>query len=318
MIYTNIIGIDVSRDELIGVRINRAGREVEQYQLENATDTINAFLALLMQKHKHLVIACESTSDFHRELALCCLQANIVFRLINPITTQQFVKVTVRGRKTDMGDALIIAKLALHGEGRDMQFEDFSFTKSISRTASKLSEMERSLGKMIKRFKRINQESVEVDETLERCRKSLEIGMKQLRKHLHNQTDHTLQKVLISIPGVGPTIADILIAELGDINRFQSGKSLVAFAGLDPRVKQSGVSLKRNTRITKRGSPHLRHVLYFGAAVAQLHDREFKEHFLKKKDEGRSYTESTLSGARKLAYRIFAVWKRGTPYIVNS
>lgn len=217
-----------------------------------------------------------------------------------------------------MSDALIIAKLALHGEGRNMLKEDFSFTKSISRTASKLSEMERSVGKMIKRFKRINQESVAVNEALEKCRESLEIGMKQLRKHLHKQTDHALQELLVSIPGVGPTIADILIAEIGNIDRFQSGKSLVAFAGLDPRVKQSGVSLKRNTRITKRGSPHLRHVLYFGAAVAQLHDQEFKEHFLKKKGEGRSYTEATLSGARKLTYRIYAVWKRGTPYIVKS
>jgi transposase len=113
-----IIGIDVSKNDLIGVRINRAGKEVENYKFSNNSDSISAFLTNVTQKHKHLVIACESTSYFHRNLALACIKANIPFRLINPITTQQFVKVTVRGRKTDMSDALIIAKLALHGEGR--------------------------------------------------------------------------------------------------------------------------------------------------------------------------------------------------------
>jgi transposase len=136
-----IIGIDVSKNELIGVRINRAGKEVENYKFGNNSDSISTFLTDIAQKQKHVVIACESTSYFHRNLALACIKQDIPFRLINPITTKQFVKVTVRGRKTDMSDALIIAKLALHGEGRYMQIEDFSFNKSIFRTASKLSEM---------------------------------------------------------------------------------------------------------------------------------------------------------------------------------
>jgi len=280
-----IIGIDVSKKDLVGVRINRAGKEVQNYKFENNSDTISTFLSDITQKHKHVVIACESTSYFHRSLALACIKQDIPFRLINPITTKQFVKVTVRGRKTDMSDALIIAKLALHGEGRYMLKEDFSFNKSISRTASKLSEMERSIGNMINRLSTVeDEEKDEVSDILKTCRETLETSTNKLRKHLHKQTDSTLQKILTSIPGVGPTIADILIAEIGNIDRFHSGKALVAFAGIDPRVKQSGQSLKRNTRITKRGSPHLRHVLYFATVVAQLHCKEFREHFLKKTD----------------------------------
>lgn len=90
---------------------------------------------------------------------------------------------------------------------------------------------------------------------------------------------------------------------------------MVAFARIDLKVKQSGVSLKRNARITKRGSPELRHVLYFADMVAQLHDQEFKAHFEKKEAEGKSYTEATLSNVRKMAYRVYAVWKRGTLYL---
>ena len=57
-----IIGIDVSKNELIGVRINRAGKEVENYKFENNSNAISAFLTNIAQKHKHLIIACESTS----------------------------------------------------------------------------------------------------------------------------------------------------------------------------------------------------------------------------------------------------------------
>jgi transposase len=109
-----------------------------------------------------------------------------------------------------------------------------------------------------------------------------------------------------------------LIAEIGNIDKFHSGKSLVAFSGIDPRVKQSGATLKRNTKITKQSSPHLRHILYFATVVAQMHYKEFKDHYAKKIAEGKTYTEATLSRARKLAYRIYAIWKRRTPYIIKS
>ena len=92
-----IIGIDVSKNELIGVRINRAGKEVQKYQFENNSNAISNFLTGISQNQKHIVLACESTSYFHHRLAIACIQANIPFRLINPITTQQFIKVTVRG-----------------------------------------------------------------------------------------------------------------------------------------------------------------------------------------------------------------------------
>ena len=58
-----IIGIDVSKNELIGVRISRAGKEVQNYKFENNSDAINTFLHDVTQKHKHLVIASELFSN---------------------------------------------------------------------------------------------------------------------------------------------------------------------------------------------------------------------------------------------------------------
>ena len=95
----NIIGIDVSKDILVGARVNRSCKQVESYHIGNTTSEIEQLITNLKDCHKKVVIACESTVDYHRDLTLTCLKEAIPFRLINPITTKQFVKVTVRGKK---------------------------------------------------------------------------------------------------------------------------------------------------------------------------------------------------------------------------
>ena len=213
-----------------------------------------------------------------------------------------------------MGDAQIIAKLVLQGEGRYVGQKDFLFTKSVIRTAKKLSTIERMARMMLRRIEHLQQDEY-TSLVLSSCQIALQTSVKGLRKYAHQKTDRSLQKLLTSIPGIGPVVSDIMISEIGDIGRFSSGKSLVAFAGIDPKVKQSGSSLKRNTKITKRGSPHLRYAIYLATMSAQQCDAEFKAHFDKKRNEGKTFKESTLLGARKMAYRIYAVWKRGTPYV---
>ena len=116
------------------------------------------------------------------------------------------------------------------------------------------------------------------------------------------------------MPGVGPQTAALLIAELGDITRFKNSAAVVAYMGFDPRVKQSGTSLKRNTHLTKRGSPYLRRAMYLAAAAAQRHDPELQATYDKKRAEGKRYREATIVVARRVIARVYAVWKRQTAY----
>lgn len=69
-----IIRMDVSKGDLIGFRINRPGKEVQKYKLANNPNSIDTFLAGIIQNHKHVVIAAESISDYHRALALACIE----------------------------------------------------------------------------------------------------------------------------------------------------------------------------------------------------------------------------------------------------
>lgn len=105
-----------------------------------------------------------------------------------------------------------------------------------------------------------------------------------------------------------------ILSEIGDIQRFPSSRPLIAYAGLDPKVRQSGTTLNRNTRLTKRGSPELRRSLFLAANVARMFDPELHVCYETRRKHGKSYTQSTIAVAQKLCNRIYAVLTRGTPY----
>ncbi|MGI0134199.1 MAG: transposase, partial [Candidatus Micrarchaeaceae archaeon] len=146
----------------------------------------------------------------------------------------------------------------------------------------------------------------------------LEQAATYFRAEAAKTTPPALTGLLMTIPGIGTVTAAILIAEIGDITRFKGAQCLIAYAGLDPRVRQSGMSLKRNTHLTKRGSPYLRRALYLAAAAAERHDAELKATYDRKRAEGKRYREATIVVARKLLTRVYAVWKRDQPYKIRT
>ncbi len=74
--------------------------------------------------------------------------------------------------------------------------------------------------------------------------------------------------IIKSIPGIGEKIAATIISEIGEIDRFDHPKKLVAFAGVDPSVFESGKFTATKNRITKRGSSRLPHALYMAVRCA--------------------------------------------------
>lgn len=310
-----IIGFDVSKNELVGARITKRAIRQEHIILENDPDTIATFLNAAQQQHRHLLMASEATAEYHRELAAQCVARNIPFRLINPILTKQFTRATIRKQKTDMSDALIIATLALRGEGTLLTAAAFNPVIAINRVAQKLVRLSGMVRAITQRMERVFPEETTIHTALKAPSTALANTIATLRTDIAGRIDPRLSSLLESIPGIGPTVAAALIVEIGDVRRFSSGKALVAYAGLDPRVRQSGISLRRNTKLTKRGSPHLRRAAYIAAYVAKRHDPELHAYFEKKTMEGKRYKEATVATARKILYRVYAVWKRGTPYV---
>src|SRR5580693_3525836 len=108
-----VVGIDVSKKTLVGVVLNRATHEVCSFTIENTKDEIHQLLSSLMIKYKRLLVVSEATAEYHRVLALECIDQGITFKLLNPILTKQFTRATIRKKKTDASDAVTIARLGL-------------------------------------------------------------------------------------------------------------------------------------------------------------------------------------------------------------
>jgi transposase len=313
-----ILGFDVSKYELVGVLINKRGFVKESYVLENDREKIECFLNVFIMKYPKVIMGSEATGEYHNILAKSCLEKNIPFYLLNPIVTKQFTKATVRKRKTDLTDAHVIAKCILQGEGQLISCASFNSLKPVLRTASRLSRIAHTFNQMKMRFSDHFAKEELIQKELTMLHNNIQESIKRIRSYAISNTDKDLKDLLSSIPGIGETLASVFIAEIGDINRFPNQKTLVAYAGLDPKVRQSGYTLKRNTRLTKRGSPYLRRAAYIASSIAQRHDPELREYYEKKRNEGKRYKEATVANARHILNRIYAVWKRQTPYLKKA
>ncbi len=120
-------------------------------------------------------------------------------------------------------------------------------------------------------------------------------------------------KRLMSIPGVGAGVAVTLMAAIGDISRFSSPRQLVAYLGLDPKVRQSGDEPARHGRISKRGNAQARSVLVEAAWVAMRQPgplRAFGERIRARKGS----QVAAVALARKLACLAWQLLTKGEDY----
>ena len=310
-----IIAFDVSKRELVGVRADKNGIVKEDFVLPNNLEEIELFFRSARERYPKLIMGSEATAEYHREAAKCAGRFDIPFRLINPILTKQFTRATIRKRKTDKTDAAIIARLIANGEGTLLTERSLDVIKPLNRTANSITTLRKTLSATLAHVEQVCPEEASIHEEIRTSIAMLENTVKRIRSTVQTKTDPMLKKLLMTIPGIGETIAATLIAEIETVERFPDANKLVAFAGLDPRVRQSGVSLNRNVKLTKRGSPYLRQSAYIAAYIAARHDPELKEYFEKKRKEGKRYKEAVVATARKILYRVYAVWKRKTPYV---
>ena len=115
-----------------------------------------------------------------------------------------------------------------------------------------------------------------------------------------------LHSVIMTIPGIGSTNGGMILGEIGDIHRFSTPGKLLAFAGLDPSVYQSGNFQVKRTRMSKRGSRVLRYALMNAAHNVVKNNSTFKAYYDSKRAEGRTHYNALGHCAGKL---VRVIWK---------
>jgi transposase len=119
---------------------------------------------------------------------------------------------------------------------------------------------------------------------------------------------------ITTIPGIGHVLGAVIISEIADISRFSDAKKIVAYAGLDASVNDSGDFEGSNMHMSKRGSPYLRRAIFTAASVASWCDPELSSYYQRLKARGKHHYVAVGAVARKLCYIIFAVLTENRPF----
>ena len=140
-------------------------------------------------------------------------------------------------------------------------------------------------------------QSIEQIELLDRQLELIESEMKDIVT--------SLDSVIMTIPGIGYVNGGMILGEIGDITRFSNPSKLLAFAGLDPSVYQSGNFEAKHTRMSKRGSRALRYALVNAAHNVVKNNKTFNDYYHQKVSEGRSHYNALGHCAGKLVRIIY-------------
>jgi len=128
----------------------------------------------------------------------------------------------------------------------------------------------------------------------------------------------TIPQHITSIRGIALPTGATILGEIGDVRRFESVDKVVAYAGIDAAVYESGQFHGTEMHMSKRGSPYLRLALWQAASMAIQHNDELKAYYYRKRAEGKAHGTALGAVCRKLLARIYVVLKENRPYEIRG
>ena len=325
-----IVGIDIGKNHHEASIVSPEGKQIGP-SLRFATthkgaDSLMSFIFKNIG-NSPCVFGMEATGHYWYPIYSFLKAKGYTIYVINPIQSDSLRKMYIRQTKNDSIDSFLIAEVIRFGQFGTTSMADENilamrqlcrYRDSVisSRTEIKLrigTIMEQIFPEYEKQFSSLwvstsmgilekyltpeNIENAPIDELFEIMK-----YYEQFDCYLH------------TIPGIGIIGAATILAEIGDISRFKNSSALVAFAGIDPTVRQSGEFNSTHNHMSKRGSPYLRHAIFLAATTCSFHNSPLNAYYKKKRDQGKHHLTATGAVARKLTTVIYAVLRDGKPY----
>jgi|GEM_PF-1324461 len=310
MEYQNIshsIGIDVGKHELVACVRCSNGIAEPPVAFPNSSIGLNKFVVYLKKYEiaPDEPILLESTGPYHWKAARTLTDKGYFVKVANPIHTKQIARLSIRKRKTDKVDAANLAFLASQGYGYQfVETEDLVKKKAMVRHYWKLRTTATNLlvhEKYLQEYRNINPVSIS-KMIVERCN----VLKKKIVKDWDKGNDI---KYLDSIPGITPFLAVTILVELTPLSRFQRIDQFIAYAGLDPSVKQTGGKAGKHGAISKRGSATLREALFL-AAFGSFQREPMRSLYLRYKERGLHHNTILCILGRKILRISVALLKK--------
>lgn len=294
-----VVGVDVSKAELV-YWTGRSAKAVP--------NTPAGVSRLLAQVPSGTLIAMEATGLFHRLLADTAADRGFPVAVLNPRDVSRFRKSIASRAETDRIAARVITDFAsIRPPHLYTPVEPLvERIKRVVRQRASLIAQRVALEHQGAQDKQLAVDLKPAVRTLQRTAGKLERELALLARSLPEYGR------LVAIPGFGPITTPYLIAMLRS-GEFPTADSFVAFLGLDLQFKDSGTHRGRR-RLSKRGDPQARHLLFLAARAAVRADGPYRDVFLRSRAQGWSKTASSVIVARKLARTAWSLYHHGTQY----
>jgi len=311
------VGIDVSARELT---VSVAGKTAQSF--ENNAKGHRAISRLVADCAKGEAQVCvEATGSYSLDLCFHLQSCGFRVMVANPRAVANFAKAMMSRSKTDPMDAEVLRQFA-----ERMPFVEWVPPSQAALELRAASRRLDSLSNMLTREKnrlhaaRATKTTISiVSDDLKSSIKHLEGRIERLIKKIESfiETEPLLHAPYVrlqTVRGIAARSAVRLLGELATMPTDMSPKQCVAHAGLDPRQHQSGSSIDRPARISKRGNRYLRSALYMPAVVASQHDPIIKAFYERLLEKGKKPVCALVAIMRKLLHGIIGMFKTGTDF----
>ena len=261
--------------------------------------------------------ASRATGAYGEALALFLHQAGHTVSVVNPAAIKAFAASRLSRTKTDRVDAELIARFCLAQEPlawmppppevRELQ--------ALVRRLESLVEMRVAEENRLSSGITVEVVRQSVEELLAYLNEQIKRTEALIGNHIDSHPTLKQQSELLdSIPGIAETTAALLLSEITDIKQYGSARRVAAYAGLVPRERQSGSSVRGRARLSKIGNARLRRALYFPAITALRCGPFFQAWAKGLQERGKSKMSVICAVMRKLVHLAYGVLKSGQPF----
>jgi transposase len=312
-----VLGIDIAKLKFNVCLINLNGKLKHKVFPNTATGCEQLTEWLLRQGAQRVHACLEATGTYSEALALFLHTAGHRVSVVNPAAIKAFAGSRLSRTKTDRVDAELIARFCqaqappawkpLPAEVRELQ--------ALVRRLESLIEMRVMEENRLSSIITVEVVRQSVEELLAYLNEQIKRTEGLIRNHINSHPTLKQQSELLdSIPGIAETTAALLLSEITDITQYRSARQVAAYAGVVPRERQSGSSVRGRTRLSKIGNARLRKALYFPAITALRCSPFFQQWAEGLRQRGKCKMSVICAVMRKIIHLAYGVLKSGKPF----
>ena len=322
------VGIDVSKDHFHAVICNRDGWDFKfsiTQKWDNTKDGFKDFLKWVKQqvpKKSNVHFLMEATGVYHEKLSYFLYEKSHQVHIVLPNTSKHYFQSLNVKSKTDKIDARVLSQFGAERKHPLWQPPKPIYRKLRDLTRYKVQLQNQKNG--LSNIGHAKEHSAKVDSLILRANKRLikqldkeiELIKKEIEKHISSDPElkEKIRKIC-TIKGCGIQTAAAIIGETNGFQLFKSMKQLASFAGYDVVQHQSGSSILKRGRISKKGNKYIRAALYLPALSASRSCPELAHKYQSLVERNKVKMKGQVAVQRKLLLLIYTLWKSGEEYI---